>query len=110
MVELSLRNINEKAPYCVECGGSVGFFKFVSDNGITFGIAFERDNLLQTAESYQFVITNYGNGKSPRDSKIRETVFAVVTEFFSKNQAALLYICAFLKGECRNLSTNLQNS
>lgn len=93
MVELSLHKINKEAPYHVECGDSVGFFKFVNDCGITFGIAFEKDNLLQTTESYQFAITNYGNGKSPRDHKVRETVFIIVTEFFAKNQAALLYIC-----------------
>lgn len=93
MTELSLHSINTKSPYKVERGDSVGMFKFTSDSGITFGVAFEEDHLLHTTESYQFAITNYVNGKSPRDFKVRETVIAVVTEFFAKNQAALLYIC-----------------
>ena len=31
--------------------------------------------------------------KSPRTPKVRETVLAIIEEFFIKNQAALLYIC-----------------
>lgn len=93
MVRLSLQNINTTAPYHVEYGAVDGFFKFTSDCGATFGVAFEQDCLLQTTESYQFAITNYDNKKSPRDPKVRETVFAIVSEFFAKNQAALLYIC-----------------
>ena len=31
--------------------------------------------------------------KSPRDSKVRDTILSIVQEFFEKNQAGLLYIC-----------------
>ena len=31
--------------------------------------------------------------KSPRDYKVRDTILAIVEEFFEKNVAALLYIC-----------------
>ena len=31
--------------------------------------------------------------KSPRDPKVRETILAIVEEFFAKNNAAFLYIC-----------------
>ena len=31
--------------------------------------------------------------ESPRDPKVRETILAIVEEFFAKNQAAFLYIC-----------------
>ena len=93
MIELSLQQINSKSPYQVHCGDSVGLFKFMSSNNVVFGVAFEKDDLLQTCESYQFAITNYEGKKSPRDAKVRETILAIVEEFFEKNQAALLYIC-----------------
>lgn len=80
MIALSLHQINAKAPYLVECEANIGLFKFVSDNGTTYGIAFEKDDLLQTTESYQFAITNYGSKKAPRDYKVRETV-DVISEY-----------------------------
>ena len=93
MTELSLQQINLNSPYQVFCGDSVGLFKFVSDSDVLFGVAFEKDDLLQTCDSYQFAITNYEGKKSPRDPKVRETILAIIEEFFIKNQAALLYIC-----------------
>lgn len=93
MLKLSLQQINSRSPYQVSNGGSIGLFKFASDSNVLFGVAFEKDNLLRTGESYQFAITNYEGKKSPRDPKVRETILAIVEEFFAENQAALLYIC-----------------
>ena len=93
MEELELDRINANSPYIVELDFSTGLFKFVSDFGVSFSVAFEKDELLQSGESYQFALTNYEGTKSPRDSKVRETVMCIVDEFFHKNQAALLYIC-----------------
>lgn len=42
---------------------------------------------------YQFGISNPKGTKSPRDSKVRNTILAIIEEFFDKNKAALLYIC-----------------
>ena len=93
MEELELDRINANSPYIVELDFSTDLFKFVSDFGVSFSVAFEKDELLQSGESYQFALTNYEGTKSPRDSKVRETVMCIVDEFFRKNQAALLYIC-----------------
>ena len=93
MVELDLDQINFHSPYVVELDSSTGLFKFVSDFGVKFRVAFEEDELLQCGESYQFALINYEGVKSPRDTKVRETVMCIVDEFFHKNQAALLYIC-----------------
>ena len=38
-------------------------------------------------------ISNPKGVKSPRDPKVRETILAIVEEFFAKNNAAFLYIC-----------------
>ena len=93
MVALDLNRINSHSPYFVELENSTGLYKFVSEFGVRFGVGFEEDDLLQSGESYQFALTNYDGGKSPRDAKVRETVMCIVDEFFHKNQAALLYIC-----------------
>lgn len=93
MIQLSLPNINEHSPYLVEFDKATGLYKFVSEYGVSFSVAFEENDLLQSGLSYQFALTNYEGKKSPRDSKVRTTVLAIVEEFFSKNEAALLYIC-----------------
>ena len=77
MEELELDRINANSPYIVELDFSTGLFKFVSDFGVSFSVAFEKkDELLQSGESYQFALTNYEGTKSPRDSKVRETAEA----------------------------------
>lgn len=93
MEQLSLDNINAHSPYIVELDNATGLYKFVSDYGVSFSVAFDKDNLLQSGLSYQFALTNYEGKKSPRDYKVRDTVLSIVEEFFSKNEAALLYIC-----------------
>lgn len=93
MVELSLKRINSVSPYHVELDAATGLYKFVSDYGVSFSVAFDKNDLLQSGVSYQFALTNYEGRKSPRDSKVRTTVLAIVEEFFFENQAALLYIC-----------------
>jgi len=93
MEELDLTKINSYSPYVVERDSETGLLKFISEFGISFSVSFENDDLLQNGESYQFVLINEEGTKSPRDSKVRETVMCIVDEFFRKNQAALLYIC-----------------
>lgn len=93
MKELSLDTINSVSPYMVEYDNANKLFKFVSDYHVGFSVAFDENDLLRSGESYQFALTNYGGKKSPRDNKVRTTVLAIVEEFFSKNEAALLYIC-----------------
>ena len=93
MNQLSLDNINSTSPYRVCYDDTTKLFKFVSDYHVGFSVAFDENDLLQSGESYQFALTNYEGKKSPRDNKVRATVLAIVEEFFSKNEAALLYIC-----------------
>ena len=49
--------------------------------------------MITTGESYQLIIGNANNRKSPRDAKLQKTVLAIVEEFFYTNQAAMLYNC-----------------
>lgn len=42
MEELELNRINANSPYIVELVFSTGLFKFVSDFGVSFSVAFEK--------------------------------------------------------------------
>ena len=44
-------------------------------------------------ETYHLVIVNVNHQKSPSDVKVRDTVIAIIDEFFEKNNTTLLYIC-----------------
>lgn len=93
MIELDLIQVNASSPYPVSFDTATHLYKFVSDYGVSFSVAFEKNDLLDNGESYQFALTNYEGAKSPRDHKVRKTVLAIIEEFFQKNEAALLYIC-----------------
>lgn len=90
---LSLDNINRKAPYKVELDEMTGSYDFVTHCGVQISIAFENDFLIQTDVSYQLIIGNSNQKKSPRDHKLQLTILTIIEEFFRKNQAAMLYIC-----------------
>ena len=92
MNTLSIEDINSSSPYKV-LHYEDGTYSFVTDSSIEIFVSFERDDILQIGESYQFGISNPKGMKSPRDSKIRLTILSIVKEFFEKNQAGLLYIC-----------------
>ncbi len=91
--DIDVTAINSKSPYVVTKIESSFTFKFITDSGVIYKIELEKDNLLQTGETYQLSITNYNNIKSPRDSKLRETIIAILIEFFRANNNVLLYIC-----------------
>lgn len=93
MIRLSVEAINAKASYQVVEDARNGIFRFYSDYGVSFAVSFERDELMISGESYQFSITNLEDKPSPRDTKVKDTVMAIVEEFFKKNNVALLYIC-----------------
>ena len=84
MKNLSLEKINSVSPYRVEFDSTTGLYKFVSDFGVNFGIAFEVNDLLLSGESYQFGLTNYEGKQSPRDPQL------VYDEEDNENYAALI--------------------
>ena len=92
MKTLSLTSINSNSPYEVR-KRSDETYSFITDSSIEIFVSFEQDDILQSGLSYQFGISNPKGSKSPRDSKVRDTILSIVQEFFIKNQAALLYIC-----------------
>lgn len=93
MEKLDVNRINAKAPYLVTFDSKTNLYKFASTYNVSLSVGFEENDLLEKGDSYQFVLTNYEGKKSPRDLKVRDTVMAIIEEFFLSNEAALLYIC-----------------
>lgn len=90
----SLTAINEAAPYKVKCVDSEKCtLCFSTDYDVEIFVTFEEDDLFSTGLAYQFGISNPKGIPSPRDPKVRDTILAIVEEFFCANEAALLYIC-----------------
>lgn len=93
MVILDLERINSVSPYRVMQGDDLMCFQFITDYGVNYVVSFIEDELLLSDESYQFIIANVNNVKSPHDPKLREAIMAIVYEFFDSSNVTLLYIC-----------------
>ena len=93
MKPLSLVRINATSSYQVELTGEEGFYQFFTDGGVHYSIGLMEDDVLLSKQSYQLIIANINNHKSPRDRKVRDTIISIVDEFFSCNNSTLLYIC-----------------
>lgn len=91
MNPLDISRINEVSPYVVSINKH-GYFQFTTKAGVILTVGFDNDDLIST-ESYQFVIVNSNNKPSPRDTCVKDTVFAIISEFFRVNNATMLYIC-----------------
>lgn len=90
---MSLAVINANSPYEVKVALADDTLCFITDYDAEIFVTFERDDILHNGLVYQFGISNPKGVKSPRDPKVRETILAIVEEFFAKNNAAFLYIC-----------------
>ena len=90
---LSLKRINENSSYPVETTGEDGFYQFFTDRGVHYSVGFMEDDILLSQNSYQLIIANINNHKSPRDHKVRDTIIAIVDVFFRNYNSTLLYIC-----------------
>lgn len=93
MNKLSLKTVNSVSPYEITMAVSPNTYCFITDYGVEIAISFDLDDLLEHGEAYMFNITNVNRQRSPRDIKVRDTVIAVIDNFFETNKVALLYIC-----------------
>ena len=96
MKQLSLQTINASSPYDVMMVNP-NTYRFVTDYSVEIAISFDLDDLLEHGEAYMFNITNVNKQRSPRDMKVRDTVIAIIDNFFETNEFALLYICIYVK-------------
>lgn len=92
-MNLNIGKINEKSPYVVKRIGDC-YVSFETDFGVMYYAGFDSDDVsLPDEQVWQFAIVNINNKKSPRDSKVRETIIAIVEDFFMQNNEVMLYIC-----------------
>lgn len=89
MVELSVEKINAASPYKVTKTSKTNYITFVTEHGIRYVVGFELTEVFTRAEAYQFYITNITHKKSPRDVKLKETIMAVVANFFQAKTLTL---------------------
>lgn len=81
MKQLSLKTINASSPYDVMMVNP-NTYRFVTDYSVEIAISFDLDDLLEHGEAYMFNITNVNKQRSPRDMKVRDTVIAIIDNFF----------------------------
>lgn len=93
MVTLNIERINAQSPYRLMPNHRPLFYDFITDYGIDYNIGFTPSDLLPGSEAYEFIITNPHHRKSPRDPKLRQTILALIYEFFRNRSAIMLYLC-----------------
>ena len=93
MNTLSLARINSKAPYKVMLSKNECFYVFTTDKGIRYVISFSEEYEIGGCMSYQFSIDNIEKSHGSYDKKIKDTIIAIIEDFFIENQDVLLYIC-----------------
>ena len=95
MNTLSLQRINLHSPYLVgQPEENDSSFYFTTDFGLKYTISFMLEHSLVLSGGYQFCINVEGAGRSPGDIKLRQTVFAIIEEFFEVNGSeVMLYLC-----------------
>lgn len=93
MKELDLDRINQQAPYQVIRFGREGVYEFVTIHKVHYFVDFMEDDFLLSPNVFQLSIINANHVNSPRDLNVRDTIIAIVDEFFYQNKSALLYIC-----------------
>ena len=92
MNPLSIQAINEASSYKVS-EVSQDCYQFFTDHGVHCTVEFVPDDSLMSRETYHLVIVNVNHQKSPSDVKVRDTIIAIIDEFFVENNTTLLYIC-----------------
>lgn len=92
MNSLSLHAVNASSSYEVSAVND-GCYQFYTDYGVHCTVEFVLDDSLLSHETYHLVIVNVNHQKSPSDVKVRDTIIAIIDEFFVENNTTLLYIC-----------------
>ena len=93
MNKLLLENINVKAPYHVMQMEEYPYlFYFHTDFSVDYEISIKPNNTFVSSGAYTLDIRNIWNQTSPGDVKLRQTLMAIIEEFFRCNNDVMLYI------------------
>lgn len=93
MNKLILENINAKASYFVmQMEEFPHLFYFHTDFGVDYEISIKPNDAFVSSGAYTLDIRNIWNQVSPGDTKLRQTLMAIIEEFFRCNNDVMLYI------------------
>ena len=92
MTEMNISRLNLHSPYYIVQDEDGDMF-FRTDYGVEYGISFELNEELLKYPTYEFGIQNKNHQPSPSDTKLRDTILAIIEEFFDSNGGVMLYIC-----------------
>ena len=103
MIQLLAETINLRSPYKVSKEDE-NIFMFETKCGIIYSAGFIKDTSFMEDGVYQFFLINKSRKKGRKDEDIFETVKVIIEEFFTQNEAIMLYICDTADGrqESRN--------
>ena len=94
MVKIDLERVNTSAPYMLRLAPYAQLsYILTTDYSVNYTLSFMPSDLMPNIEAYEFAISNTNHRKSPRDPKLRQTILALVYEFFRKREAVMLYLC-----------------
>ncbi len=91
MNDLSIDRINNISPYKVNPFG--GGYSFVTEAGVEYSVHFTEEFALGGCNTYQFMFSKLTTEHTSFDEQIRQTLIAIIEEFFYANHDVLLYIC-----------------
>lgn len=93
MNALNLENINRVSPYKVTLRvESPSVFSFYTDFGVEYEIVIKSNDIFIASGGYALDIINVWHQPSPGDPKFRDTLMAIVEEFFRQNNDVMLYV------------------
>ena len=93
MHKLLLENINAVSPYQVfQMEESPYLFYFHTDFGVDYEISIKPNDTFIRSGAYALDIRNIKSQTSPGDAKLRQTLTAIIEEFFRCNNDVMLYI------------------
>ena len=91
MNNLDTARLQLASPYTIVQEGDEYLFR--TDNDILYAVSFQDYDAIPGLTAYWFDLSNRSQKASPNDVKVRETIIAVIEEFFFQNPDILLYMC-----------------
>ena len=93
MNNLNLENINRLSPYNVtQRVDTPCVLSFYTDYGVEYEIVIKSNDVFIPSGAYALDIINVWHQPSPGDPKFRQTLMAIVEEFFRQNNDVMLYV------------------
>ncbi|MBQ9665347.1 MAG: hypothetical protein IJV33_02605 [Bacteroidaceae bacterium] len=97
MYSLDLPRLNLRSPYYV-WEVKEDTYAFDTDYGVAYEIKLGVNTEVLQYEVCAFDINNKNGHPSPGDKNLRDTIIAIIEEFFLSNNGVFLYICATENG------------